>query len=471
MAGTKTDEARRRIRLATVLGLLSLGLAGATPGWAEGPPGSVGAPSSTAHSTQGTELTSLRAPFSRTYLGDNGLYRTVISSEPVNYFANGSWQSIDTTLVPASGGGYRQTANSFETWLPPSLLLPVRASQREHAVQWKLEGASGALTVAGASGTYLEALPGVDVVYTARPDGVKEELILKSSASAVSRFRFNLTLTPGLRLEMTPEGVAQLVDAGGDAIFRLEAPYAIDSSGRLGSFDRASTVATSTPGGFTLDVTLDQEWLRSPDRVFPIIVDPTLVVGGTGQFGQPVYLDCLITSASLANSTQCDRDSFGTGNDGGMIYRTLMRWDVSDVPSTAVVDSAELRLNAPTVWPPGQSQSVNVHRMTRSHAIGATWNKYDGTNAWTAAGGDYSATVEASATLLNTNEWYSWFPTALVQGWVSGAISNQGLLLKAADESLANVNNAFWSAERTPTGFGPALIVAWSDGEPPQADS
>lgn len=55
--------------------------------------------------------------------------------------------------------------------------------------------------------------------------------------------------------------------------------------------------------------------------------------------------------------------------------------------------------------------SVEVHELTRTNWTenGATWNKYDGTNNWTTAGGDYSTTVVDSLAHSNTvGQWRVW---------------------------------------------------------------
>lgn len=55
--------------------------------------------------------------------------------------------------------------------------------------------------------------------------------------------------------------------------------------------------------------------------------------------------------------------------------------------------------------------SIEVHELTRTNwtEAGVTWNKYDGTNNWTTAGGDYSATVVDSLAHSNTvGQWRVW---------------------------------------------------------------
>jgi hypothetical protein len=59
-----------------------------------------------------------------------------------------------------------------------------------------LSGAKGSSQVSGSPDTYLNALPGVDVEYSAAPDQVKEGLVLKN-ASSTETFDFNVQMNSG----------------------------------------------------------------------------------------------------------------------------------------------------------------------------------------------------------------------------------------------------------------------------------
>jgi len=54
-----------------------------------------------------------------------------------------------------------------------------------------------------------------------------------------------------------------------------------------------------------------------------------------------------------------------------------------------------------------QNHTINVHESTKDFTESATWNTYNGTNNWTTAGGDYSATIIDSVNMTNavTNYW------------------------------------------------------------------
>ena len=69
---------------------------------------------------------------------------------------------------------------------------------------------------------------------------------------------------------------------------------------------------------------------------------------------------------------------------------------------------------------------------------GCTWNKYDGTNAWTTPGGDYNSSYIDKVGWVNNSAWYSWVlsgtggsgtPLSLTWG------SNVNILFRGLDES------------------------------------
>ena len=87
--------------------------------------------------------------------------------------------------------------------------------------------------------------------------------------------------------------------------------------------------------------------------------------------------------------------------------------------------------------------TFDLMQLTQGWNTSATWNKYDGTNAWTTAGGDFDATVAASNTVSKTIGWFKWFPRQLVQGWIDGSIANNGVVVKEATERSNNATSGF----------------------------
>ena len=129
-----------------------------------------------------------------------------------------------------------------------------------------------------------------------------------------------------------------------------------------------------------------------------------------------------------------DNNAGGDANVG--IYqsrdRSLLRFDLSSLPSGSTVTSALLTLTATDLYGgnPG-AESMNVYRLTQSWTEGGvTWNRYDGASPWGAAGGDYDGAIWATSTANPASgSPVQWEVGALAQAWHDGTYPNRGLIL------------------------------------------
>jgi RHS repeat-associated protein len=445
---------RGRLRLvafAAVLVVMVTGLAGSAVPAARGSSVAVAAePSVLVAGPQGlVEDLSLRTRFSRTYRGVDGQpgeLETVVSGAPVNYLdASGVWQPIDTGLS-ASGGGFHNGPNSFGLQLPASLPGAVQLSSGGDSLSFTLLGAKGSGSVAGSAAVFGGALPGVDARYLSIPDGVKEELTLASKTST-STFTYAFSLSGGLSLASAGTG-AVVRGADGAIVFSVSGAFARDAAGALGP---VSTSLGGTASAPTLTYTVDPAWLASPERRFPVVVDPSSTIGGAA--------DCTLAQAAPSTS-QCAASTDQVGFDGTNASRSVLYFGTTAVPADAIVANAELKLylgseaNSTPV-------SLGVYPLTRSFTQSATWNSYDGSNAWSGAGGDYDSGNGWTASSVGgtTGQTISIYPTAAtVQGWVATPSSNHGLLVKEPTENQSNVLS-FNSSKASSNQ--PQLVVYW----------
>lgn len=99
-------------------------------------------------------------------------------------------------------------------------------------------------------------------------------------------------------------------------------------------------------------------------------------------------------------------NSFTAGNFGGSTRNGLIDFTMSTGSGT--ISKVTMFLYSTGEIRSGGTHSV--HQLTRTNwtQAGCTWNKYDGTNNWTTAGGDYSATViYTTGTISGTAGWVS----------------------------------------------------------------
>ena len=100
---------------------------------------------------------------------------------------------------------------------------------------------------------------------------------------------------------------------------------------------------------------------------------------------------CYLNAGSPTTSF-CGGTVLNAGFDGTNASRALLQFNLAAIPSTNTVVSAKLLLYLGSAST-STSSSLSVYQLTHAWTSGATWNTYNGTNIWTAPGGDFSATA------------------------------------------------------------------------------
>ncbi len=236
----------------------------------------------------------MRTAYSDTFAGPSGSYVAEIFPHPINFkTTSGGWAPISTSLA-AIAGGFQASSSTVPVSLPTSLSSPVTVGSASASVSFRLLGASAPATSTGSGALYPSALPGVDATYRPESDGLDETLSL-GSASAPSSYRYALTTTGGLTARLAG-GTVQFVDAGGAIRYVMPPAFVRDSASGAQPDYKAVSYSLSSDGT-TLTESIDPSWLGASERVFPVALDPTVVLADAG--------DCPIISGADANTPQC----------------------------------------------------------------------------------------------------------------------------------------------------------------------
>jgi hypothetical protein len=178
--------------------------------------------------------------------------------------------------------------------------------------------------------------------------------------------------------------------------------------------------------------------------------DVNLAVGGVVSLCLDISLvavdDAYLSSANTTNNYGVQtylRATLSTSSPRG----SLLKWDLSSIPANATVSDASLTLNVSTA----ASQTYYLYNMRQAWVEGtgagsvtedgATWQTYDGTNAWGTNGA-----ANVSTDRYDTNLWdadASSFSSigsktvslntegiAAVQGWITNESSNNGVTIQ-----------------------------------------
>ncbi|MFD2027898.1 DNRLRE domain-containing protein [Promicromonospora aerolata] len=346
------------------------------------------------------ELKGQRTANTRTFLLDDGQRQVEMAGEPLFYeTAQDGLVEIDTTVAPTGkavaaagaknlpakagkaassrGWSHASVANTARSWFGQRSDRVVRvedAAGRGVTVGLP-DAANGELSsprVDGATVTHQDvaALDGADLSYEVLPGRVKESITLSEAPAEDAgplEYVFTLSdldgLTPRLEKdgsigfygELEPEpavsipaGVmwdsreAETTEGG-----KLSAP---DDQGAAVSRDVAYELERSGQGAWTLTVTPDLDWLMAEARVWPVTVDPTIIISPTGNFSK----DTMILSE--APTTEYYTSSrLSVGRTGGGLARSMLEFpQLHDVvPAGSTVTDADLELyfdQAHTDW-------------------------------------------------------------------------------------------------------------------------
>lgn len=282
----------------------------------------------------------------------------------------------------------------------------------------------------GARASY--SLPDGQLVYDVDNAGLKESILLNDQHAAAS-YSFSLHTGPGLTAQARADGSIAFLDRSGKAVFGFSAPVMEDSSHTLAGHSHAVSLTLGSQGT-TDTLAADPHWLTDPSRVYPVTIDPTFTLIYQTFQGAT---DCSQWGPPNDNTNECNYIDDAVGYVTSPL-RTLLQFSPS-IPANSVVQSAQVGLHQSGQNDTTTSVPVGVYAVTRGWSRSATYNTYDGSNAWSTAGGDFGATQQAVQTVSPSNGWDYWYPTQLVQGWVDGSIPNNGLILKEPTENVGNV--------------------------------
>ncbi|MET0305829.1 MAG: DNRLRE domain-containing protein [Solirubrobacterales bacterium] len=249
---------------------------------------------------------------------------------------------------------------------------PVRIDFGDEWLSSELSGPSSEpVQLEGQAASYEAANPGVTFSFSSLANGVKEEIEI-AGPSEPSAFSFELSASLGLTPLQGSNGEITFLDGDNNAVAVLPAPLMTDSTPTQPavSQDVYYELEALSQQRWRLTVKADREWLEQPERIWPVVIDPTVAVKSPA-------LDCTIFGGPHETySGFCG--AFGWGwNRPFAIYntnekgRSLLRFDLSSIPSDAHVADATLGLHAPAAAE--NTAGVQLRRITNIWNYQVTW--------------------------------------------------------------------------------------------------
>lgn len=370
------------------------------------------------------ELPDERTARSRTLAKPDGTFTTEVSNGPINFQdAAGAWQPIDLSLVP-DDGGYKVAASAGTVRLDTKDGAIGSIENGGHRVSLSAPGYS-----TGTLGSQLDVnrLTFKDALGTAadvwaRPIDIGLEFGASwPDASVSTPVSFVLDagdLTASLSKD---ERSIVFTDVEGKFAGRIDQPIV-----REGSEDgpplldvvSVSLVALSD-GTQLLTYELDPSWFAAPERIFPIILDPTWCIG-EGAAGcddnttSPNSLDTFVYDADPSGyeiGWTVLRTGYDVRSDDGGTYgkmRSILFFPQVALPDGAVIYDTDLQARVCCLYGNAQGQTITAYRLTKLVEMLVGMDVADA--AFDKIQGNPNATAQTDAALLAIRGYYGFDP-------------------------------------------------------------
>ncbi|WP_249416104.1 hypothetical protein [Streptomyces sp. TS71-3] len=248
------------------------------------------------------EVVGDRTEYATTYANADGTTFTLDQSAvPVRVRAgDGSWVTPDPTLKVRADGSVGPTASVVDLAFSPggdgSGLVEIARNGTSLWLGWP--GTLPKPTLDGASATYVDVLPGVDLRMAATTEGFRDLLVVKTPAAATNpalqKVAFSLR-TEALTVAPTSGGGMTAVDDNARSVFTAPAAMMWDSQGDASTTGTGSTSARTTGSVQGSEPSPSPASTTDPSSGTPD--DPT---AGPGEGDASAMLPVQVTSDSLA---------------------------------------------------------------------------------------------------------------------------------------------------------------------------
>lgn len=280
-----------------------------------------------------TELVERRDRFTKHFKRSDGKFVAIVYPEAIHTAENGVMVNLDNRLTKRASGRYENEGQGFLASFAPSIsdTEPIRLSFEGYTLSWRVDivrkerveekwqgvlsdatQASAAISptveapraasvgtvksvaiadaderasfteeeikstfMASSGMTYSQAFSGngtVDLVYSLSDNKLEEDILVWDRGNIHS---YVLTMNAdGMTAVLNEDRSVTFVDAGGKDVFTISSPWMHDATY---AFSDAINVSLAQKGNeVTVVYTPDAEWMTAKERVYPILIDPSV---------------------------------------------------------------------------------------------------------------------------------------------------------------------------------------------------
>ena len=293
-------------------------------------------------------------------------------------------------------------------------------------------------------------------------NGVKENLILnKKPDSSVWQFRLSLSEGMTARKNTAGEGISFYARDQKDEeilVGGIQTPYMNDATGKHLSEAITYDLKETGDSAWLLTMTVDPDYLKDPETVYPVTIDPSYSwSGGSAVYDVYVLSKSTYADMNFYNSTTTGMFAGKTNANG--CERTYISFDglAGKIKEKSVV-SAKL-----VVYESGGGTSGET---VQAHAVKAAWNK--STLTWNNRPG-YNATALSSFTNNATANHKGTLDITSYARSVAKGSADYGIMLRTKDEAVSKYAKLYGSRHSS-ASYRPKLTVTYIE-RPTEASS
>jgi RHS repeat-associated protein len=379
------------------------------------------------------EVSGLLSETTQVWANPDGTLTSERHLAPVRVRQNNRWVPVDLTLQRLPDGSVAPTAHPQGLRLSGAVggtgsheLSSVGAVDQRLALTWA--GTLPEPVLAGATATYRDVRPDVDLVVTATRTGYEQSFVVRTRAGLAQARRLALGVDAG-SLTVTADGSGALLlkDKAGREVGRSHPAQMWDAAVSPESLERvnrapvALTATAAGPGRLSVELVPDEAFVSRSDLRFPVTIDPpaTLV---------PLF-DAFVQTDYVSDQSGSVDLKLGFSDDGGVnrTARSFLKFDSSGLWDQGVI-SATLNLWEYHSW----SCTAASWEAWRTSDVGS-WVR------WTAQPTFYE--------LIGTSSQTRGYTSSCADGWVSIGVT--GGFQTAASSHLSTLSIGIKASSET----------------------
>ncbi len=434
------------------------------------------------------EVTELREESVKHFLCEDGSYVAATYSEPVHYKEKGEWKEINNSLeltddVKSSYGKamYTPKAGPMDVRIPQSFSngQKVSATNKGHTIsfgvkQEKINYSSKSIAVArdvedlssnklvekvaytqnvvnnttlvseeneittynnermavenktGAV-VYEDIFGSSDLEYIVTTNSIKENIVVNEKQD---EYTYSFDMDFGELIPIVNEDNSiRVVDPEDteETIFYIEAPYMYDADENESTNIEMSLVEED--GIYVMTLQADVEWMNDSERVFPVVIDPTVYLS----FDDVFVMDGL----SNKNTTKINKE-LRVGRNLTNLTRTYIKPTIpNNISTDSYINSAYLRLTKSYYYQAPFADDISIraydcYDVDSWNVTNVTWENqpYNNADNGYSSGHSYLSSISADSGKI----LYSFQITEAVKRWINGGVNN-GIMLASSNES------------------------------------